>query len=121
MKALNNKALWNLYFADLDEDEREVEEARIEAEREAEWEESEERREAMRALVAEWVLGGDEMSHSIWSDLWKDEYGMRPRYTKEEAAYLYNLPYGEAAAEPAAEAVWSGEGFEDTLEWEGEA
>lgn len=115
---LTNKELWNLYLADQYEDDYEEECERVEAERENEWEDSEHWRETMRSLVTEWLIGGDEMSGSIWSDMWKDEYGIRPRYSKEEVAYLYNIPYGEVKQDPEAEAVWDGQGFEgldDTL------
>lgn len=120
MKKLTNKELWNLYIADEEEEEYEAECERAEAERVAEWEESESRRESMRSLVIEWLIGGDEMSGSIWSDMWKDEYGIRPRYTKEEVAYIYNIPYGEVKPDPEVEAIWEGEGFDDTL-WSEEA
>jgi hypothetical protein len=37
----------------------------------------------MRRLAQAWV-DGDEMAGNIWSDLYKEEYGLRPRYTREE-------------------------------------
>lgn len=45
---------------------------------------------AMKRLV-EAALAGDEMAWSIWSDLWKDEYGCRPRYTVDEIKAMYGL------------------------------
>lgn len=49
------------------------------------------RPEEMRRLVRAWLLDGDEMASSIWSDLWKDEYGWRPQYTEEEIRRMYGL------------------------------
>lgn len=46
---------------------------------------------AMKRLVRAWLEDGDEMSGDIWSDLWKDEYGCRPRYTRDEVRQMYGL------------------------------
>lgn len=45
---------------------------------------------AMLRLAKAW-LAGDEMSGDIWSDLWKEEYGCRPRMTREEVREMYGL------------------------------
>lgn len=45
--------------------------------------------EMKRLVVA--ALAGDEMSWDIWSDMWKDEYGCRPRYTVDEIKAMYGL------------------------------
>jgi hypothetical protein len=59
--------------------------------RECEEIEAEARRpQEMARLAKEW-LEGDEMAGNIWSDLWKDEYGCRPRYTREEVRRMYGL------------------------------
>jgi len=59
--------------------------------RECEEIETEARRpQEMARLAKEW-LEGDEMAGNIWSDLWKDEYGCRPRYTREEVRRMYGL------------------------------
>lgn len=47
------------------------------------------RPQEMRELARAWAVDGDEMSGAIWSDLWKDEYGCRPRYTREEVRMMY--------------------------------
>ena len=49
------------------------------------------RLQEMAELVRAWLVDGDEMSGSIWSDLWKDEYGCRPRYTRDELREMYGL------------------------------
>jgi len=49
------------------------------------------RSQAMRELARAWAVDGDEMSGDIWSDLWKDEYGCRPRYTREEIRKMYGF------------------------------
>ena len=41
--------------------------------------------------LAEAWLAGDELAWDIWSDLWKDAYGCRPRYTPDEVRQMYGL------------------------------
>lgn len=48
-------------------------------------------REEMRRLVRAWLVDGDEMSGDIWSDLWKDEHGCRPRYSRDTILWMYGL------------------------------
>lgn len=45
----------------------------------------------MLRLVRAWLVDGDEMAGDIWSDLWKDEYGCRPRYSRDELRRMYGL------------------------------
>lgn len=45
----------------------------------------------MERLVKAWILGGDQMAGDIWSDLWKDQYGYRPRYTVDQIRAMYRL------------------------------
>lgn len=45
----------------------------------------------MEGLVMDWLLNGNEIAGSMWSDLWKDKYGTRPRYTREQVLVLYGL------------------------------
>lgn len=60
--------------------------------REREEMEAEARRpEEMRRLAFSWLIEGDEMSGDIWSDLWKDQYGCRPRYTRDEVRAMYGF------------------------------
>jgi hypothetical protein len=54
------------------------------AEEEHEW------HEAMKRLVIA-GFAGDEEAWSIWSDMWKDEHGCRPRYTDAEIRWMYGL------------------------------
>lgn len=49
--------------------------------------------EAMKQLVIA-GFAGDEEAWSIWSDMWKDEHGSRPRYTDAEIRWMYGLEEG---------------------------
>lgn len=44
----------------------------------------------MARLAKAW-LEGDDLAGDIWSDLWKDAYGCRPRYTRDEVRRMYGL------------------------------
>lgn len=46
--------------------------------------------ESMKRLVIA-GFAGDEDAWSVWSDMWKDEYGCRPRYSDDEIRWMYGL------------------------------
>ena len=54
------------------------------------WEEEEAYEKAMKQLVID-GLAGDDMAWSIWSDMWKDLHGCRPRYSDAEIRRMYGL------------------------------
>ena len=77
-----------LELEELEEPELELELG--EDEPEENWERELEIRATMKRLVIA-GLNGDDMAWSIWSDLWKDMYGTRPRYTEEHIRWMYGL------------------------------
>ena len=54
------------------------------------WEEEQAYEEAMKQLVID-GLAGDDMAWSVWSDMWKDLHGCRPRYSEAEIRWMYGL------------------------------
>lgn len=45
----------------------------------------------MERLVRAWILDGDQMAGNIWSDMYKDQYGCRPRFTLDQIRAMYGL------------------------------
>ena len=90
---LTRKELEDLLFdcEDLEVDEpEEPEEEEVNPWTGMTWEEEKTYEEHMKQLVIA-GLNGDDMAWSIWSDMWKDLHGMRPRYSEAQIRWMYSL------------------------------
>lgn len=77
--------------AELDPLDEELEDSQEQYEEEMRtWEEEQAWHAEMKRLVIA-GLAGDSEAWDIWSDMWKDEYGCRPRYFIERIRWMYGL------------------------------
>jgi len=91
---ISRKELEDLLYWDeeeeLEEEEEELEEEEVNPWNGMTWEEEEAYEKAMKQLVIA-GFAGDDMAWSIWSDMWKDLHGIRPRYSDDEIRRMYGL------------------------------
>lgn len=86
-KELEELLYWDEHLEVEEEPEEELEE---ELDEPLSWEEAQSWREEMKRLAIAGLAGDDE-AWSIWSDMWKDMYGSRPRYSDAEIRWMYGL------------------------------